>query len=71
MTRLSMALAVVMQLRAEPIANCPGHEILGPDLAQLVATEDRYAIVEKIGVSAEVTEELDPRADDSEQRAAS
>jgi hypothetical protein len=45
----------------------PGHEILGSDLAQLVASEDRYAIVEKIGVSAEVTNELDPRAESEER----
>ena len=47
----------------------PGHEILGPDLGRLVSSEDRYAIVEKVGVSAEVTEELDPRADSEEEEA--
>jgi hypothetical protein len=45
----------------------PGHEILGPDLGRLVASEDRYAVVEKVGVSAEVTEELDPRATSEEE----
>jgi hypothetical protein len=50
-------------LRQAParFATVPGHEG-GEDWARVVVENDRYAIVEKLGVAAEVAAELDPRA---------
>jgi hypothetical protein len=48
----------------------PGHEIVRPDVGRVVGREDRYTIVEKLGASAKIARELDPRGP-AEQRAAS
>ena len=46
---------------ATRFATVPGHE--GDDVATTVVDEnDRYAVVEKLGVAAEVAVELDPRS---------
>ena len=37
----------------------PGH--LDADVEEVVATNDRYLVVEKLGVAAEVADALDPR----------
>ncbi len=55
-------------LRRNPVgfATVPGHES-DEDWARLVSENERYAIVEKLGVAAEIAIDLDPRAEPDER----
>ena len=52
------------QVRAEPthFLIAPSVEHVAPAVERVVRREDRYWVVEKIGVAGEVSEDLDPRA---------
>ena len=51
------------RVRASPthFVVVPGHEI--PAVERVVAREETYVVVEKVGEAAEVAEETDPRTD--------
>jgi hypothetical protein len=51
-------------VRAEPtrFLVAPSEEHVSPRIEQVVRREERYWVVEKTGVSAELSEELDPRS---------
>jgi hypothetical protein len=51
-------------VRAEPtrFVVAPGDEHVTRDIERVVRREERYWLVEKIGVAAEVSEKLDPRS---------
>jgi hypothetical protein len=51
-------------IRAEPtrFVVAPGAEHVNPDIERVVQREKRYWVVEKIGVSAEISEKFDPRS---------
>jgi hypothetical protein len=51
-------------VRAEPtrFLIAPSREHVAPGIERVVQSEERYWLVEKIGVAAEVSEELDPRS---------
>ena len=53
------------RVRAEPthFLIAPSLEHVAPAVEQVVRQEDRYWVVEKVGVAAEVSEHLDPRSD--------
>lgn len=51
-------------VRAEPtrFLVAPSEEHVSPRIEQVVRREERYWVVEKTGVSAELSDELDPRS---------
>jgi hypothetical protein len=56
------------QIRARPrtFLNAPGHQVAARGAAVVVAENDRYFVVEKIGHAGDVAERLDPRKDEDE-----
>ena len=65
-TWLTLVLVALLagQVRAEPthFLIAPSVEHVAPAVERVVRREDRYWVVEKIGVAGEVSEDLDPRA---------
>jgi hypothetical protein len=51
-------------VRAEPtqFIVAPGEEHVSPGIERVVQREERYWVVEKVGVGAEISEKLDPRS---------
>jgi hypothetical protein len=51
-------------VRADPawFLVAPGDEHVVPEVEQVVERNDRYWVVEKLGLAASVSEELDPRS---------
>jgi hypothetical protein len=51
-------------VRAEPtrFVVAPGNEHVAYDIERVVQREERYWVVEKVGVAAEVSKKLDPRS---------
>jgi hypothetical protein len=52
------------KVRAEPtwFVLAPGNDHLSPDIERVVQREQRFWVVEKIGVGTEISEELNPRS---------
>ena len=46
---------------ATDFLNAPGHEVAAGPHAEVIERHHRYVIVRKLGVAAEVAEEMDPR----------
>ena len=61
--RVQLTIEEYEGIRAEPrrFVIAPDEKHTRPDDEQVVATTDRFWVVEKIGVAAEVSEALDPR----------
>jgi hypothetical protein len=61
---VELSIAEYEMVRAEPtrFVVAPGDEHVTRDIEHVVHREERYWIVEKIGVAAEVSEKLDPRS---------
>jgi ANTAR domain-containing protein len=59
---ISLTRAEYEAVRADPtrFAIVPGHEL--PEIERVVETHERYAVVEKLGATAAVAEETDPRS---------
>lgn len=68
-TEVGMSLEEYEAVRRSPtdFLVAPGHAITGPDLGRVVRAEERYCVVEKIGISGEVAEARDPRRHDDEE----
>ena len=51
-------------VRAEPtrFVVAPGDDHVTPEIERVVQREERYWVVEKVGVAAEVSKNLDPRS---------
>jgi hypothetical protein len=62
---LRLTLPEYEEIRARPrtFLNAPGHQVAAKGAAVVVAENDRYFVVEKIGHAGEVAERLDPRED--------
>ena len=61
-TLVSLTLAEYEHVRSSPVyfAVVPGHEI--PEIERVVARNDRFAIVEKVGPEARIVRERHPRS---------
>lgn len=55
-------------VRASPthFVNLPGHQVAAGDTIRVVDENDRYIVVEKIGVAGRVAADLDPRSSEDE-----
>jgi hypothetical protein len=64
MKPVELSIAEYEMVRAEPtrFVVAPGDEHVTRDIERVVQREERYWIVEKVGVAAEVSEKLDPRS---------
>ena len=52
----------VIRKNARRFLVVPGNEHVSPGIERVVQREERYWVVEKVGVGAEVSEKLDPRS---------
>ncbi len=61
---VEMSIAEYERVRAEPtrFVIAPGDEHVARGIEHVVQREERYWIVEKVGVGAEISEKLDPRS---------
>jgi hypothetical protein len=60
--RVAVTLAAYEELRSSPVRFMvvPGHE--APEVERVVETRGAYAVIEKIGKTAEIARERDPRS---------
>lgn len=64
-TRVPLTLADYEALRASPVRFfvVPGHEI--PEVERVLETRDGYAVIEKVGETAAIARDRDPRRKDA------
>jgi hypothetical protein len=64
MKPVELSIAEYEMVRAEPtrFVVAPGDEHVNRGIERVVQREERYWLVEKMGVAAEISEELDPRS---------
>jgi hypothetical protein len=64
--QIEMSLAEYQELRADgnAFAVRPGHEVL--EVETVLAANERYVVVAKLGAGGELAREIDPRADADE-----
>lgn len=60
--RLSIAEYEAVRARPTLFVIAPSPEHVSPDVEEVVQREERYWVVEKVGVGAAMSEELDPRS---------
>ena len=63
--RLTIAEYEAVRAESTHFLVVPSDEHLSPAVERVVQRNERYWVVEKLGEAAEVSEELDPRVDDT------